>query len=217
MSGAIANMRAGLRYRAYRGNDKLAEVIDALSKMIERLAEAQTIEQLMGMEGNARAWYFAAWKLVDEKLEFGPRVRRPPNNAVNCLISWFNGLAYTMAKHEIAKTHLDGCISFLHSPTETRHSLALDVSEPFKPALVDALIFEMALRDRLEPTWFVEADGICRLTEVGRKATLEAWVARTERGTGDKPGFRELMRAEALSVERHVLGIRSYSPWLRKV
>ena len=32
----------------------------------------------MGYEGNARAWYYEAWKLIDPRLNFGARVRRLP-------------------------------------------------------------------------------------------------------------------------------------------
>ena len=69
----------------------------------------------MGAEGNVRASYYEAWTLFDEGLRFGPRRRRPPNNPINCLISWFNGLLYAAVRHEIAKTHLDDCVSFLHA------------------------------------------------------------------------------------------------------
>lgn len=216
VSGSLANLIANLRYRAYRGVD-LADDIAALQTAGRRLDAAASTAELMGIEGGARAAYFAAWPKIDPRLVFGPRRRRPPNNRINCLISWFNGLAYALARNELAMTHLDNCISFLHAPTEARASLALDLAEIFKPALCDALIFELVLRNRLEDAWFAEADGVCRLTEAGRQATLTAWTARTENDSEGPSGFRALMRAEALSIERHVLGIADYKPWRRRV
>lgn len=214
--GAGANILANLRYRIWRGARDLEPIAKKIDNLIGRLAEARTSEALMGFEGQIRSFYYEAWPLVDRQLAFGPRRRRPPNNPVNCLISWFNGLAYSMVRNEIAKTHLDDSISFLHSSQEARSSLSLDLSEVFKPAICDTLIFEAVLRDEVEDSWFHQEDGVCRLSETGRQVTLEKWVRKVEeRGTGDS--FRDLIRAEALAVERHILGMAPYKPWKRKI
>ena len=162
-----------------------------------------------------RAW--SSGRLDGLLTPHGPRRRRPPNNPINCLISWFNGLLYTAVRQELAKTHLDDCVSFLHAATESRHSLALDLSEPFKPVIVDTLIFELVLRERLDREWFHEGAGVCRLAEAGRKATLEAWVGKLEGTAGEQPSFKSLIRDEALAIERHILGLSSYRAYRRKV
>lgn len=215
--GAIYNIRANLRYRAYRGVTGLDVVLGRIEQLERSAREATSIEALMGAEGNVRASYYEAWAQIDARLQFGPRRRRPPNNPINCLISWFNGLLYSVARHEIAKTHLDDCVSFLHAATEARHSLALDLTEPFKPPVVDTLIFEMVLRDRLDRTWFLEEAGVCRLSEAGRRATLEAWIGKLEGETADQPSFKSLIRTEAFAIERHLLGISNYRAYRRKV
>ena len=214
--GAGANILANLRYRVWRGARDVAPICRKIEHILGRLAEAETSESLMGFEGQIRSFYYDAWSLVDQRLSFGPRRRRPPNNPMNCLISWFNGLAYSLVRNEIAKTHLDDSISFLHSSQESRSSLSLDLSEVFKPAICDTLIFEVVLRDEIEDRWFHQEDGVCRLSESGRRATLERWVRKIE-DRGASESFRELVRAEALAVERHVLGIATYKSWKRKV
>ncbi len=215
--GAMANIRANLRYRAYRGVSGLEAALARMDELEQSARYAASIEALMGAEGNVRASYYEAWPLIDERLRFAPRRRRPPNNPLNCLISWFNGLLYSAVRHEIAKTHLDDCLSFLHAATEARHSLALDLSEPFKPVIVDTLIFEIVLRDRLAPEWFHQEDNVCRLSETGRRATLESWVAKLDAAQDDRPSMRALIRAEAFAVERHVLGIAPYRAYRRKI
>jgi CRISPR-associated protein Cas1 len=225
VSGAISNMVANLRYRTYRGNVALVAGVDKLKAIAARLDGAADRTALMGYEGSARACYYESWSLIDPRLTFVPRRRRPPNNRINCLISWFNGLAYAMTRNEIAKTHLDQSVSFLHAPGEARHSLALDISEIFKPSICDALIFELVLRGRLDDCWFHEEEpGVCRLSETGRRQTLEAWTTRTESRLAEevgqdrhRPSMRELILAEALAVERHGLGIAPYRSWRRKV
>ena len=215
--GTMRNLRANLNYRAYRGNTALREPAMAIGALEGKVADAATIEALMGMEGNGRAWYYEAWPLIDERLRFGLRVRRPPNNPVNCLLSWFNGLCYAAMRHAIAQTHLDGCLSVLHSPHAARHSLALDLSEPFKPVLTDTLIFEAVLRGQIDPGWFHQEDGVCRLSEAGRHATLLLWAAKTEALGKDGQSLATAMRAEALALERPVLGLSSYKPFARSV
>ena len=217
VAGALGNMIVNLRYRSYRGNAKTNKFIVKIQEIASNLSKANSTNELMGFEGSARVWYYQAWSVIDPRLKFGPRKRRPPNNPINCLISWFNGLAYTMTRNEIAKTHLDDSISFLHSPRAARHSLALDLSEIFKPAICDTLIFEIVLRNRLQDTWFHQEEGVCRLSQVGRRATLQAWVSKTETRTGNQNSPRLLIRDQAFALERHVLSLVRYEPWLRKV
>lgn len=217
VTGAMRNMRANLSYRAYRGAEAVRPAITAIGALEAKCGEAASIEAMMGFEGSARAWYFEAWPLVDARLAFGPRTRRPPNNPINCLISWFNGLVTAAVRHAIAQTHLDGCLSFLHAPAAARHSLALDLAEPFKPVVTDTLIFEAALRDRITEDWFHQEEGACRLSEAGRAETLAMWVAKVEAVDREGASLKGAMRAEALALERHVLGMGEYRPYIRRV
>jgi CRISPR-associated protein Cas1 len=215
--GTMRNLRANLNYRIYRGKTALRAPVTAIIALEERLDGAETIEALMGLEGNARAFYYEAWPLIDERLSFGPRVRRPPNNPINCLLSWFNSLCYAAMRHAIAQTHLDGCLAMLHSPNAARHSLALDLSEPFKPVLTDTLIFEAVLRGQIDSGWFHQEEGVCRLSEAGRQQTLQLWAGKVEALGKDGQSLQAAMRAEALALERHVLGLGQYKPFLRSV
>ncbi len=215
--GAAQNMRANLRYRSYRGVEGVKPAIETISCWIERVREADSIPALMGCEGQMKAAYYESWAAIEPQLDFLPRRRRPPNNPMNCLLSWFNGLTYALVRNEIAKTHLDECLSFLHASTEARASLSLDLAEIFKPALADTTIIELALRERIEDRWFHRADNVCRLSEAGREATLEEWIRRTETGSGDTSSMRDLVRLEALAIERDLLGIKAYSPWHRRI
>ena len=217
VTGGIQNMLANLRYRTYRGKVNLEEHVEDMKKGRETARRAESTEQLMGAEGNTRSWYYAAWPLINEGLAFGARKRRPPDNRINCLISWFNGLAYSTARNELGKTHLDDSVSFLHAPGERRYSLALDLAEIFKPAVCDTAIFEIVGRATNMESWFHEEEGVCRLSETGRKATLKIWINRTEgKEEGDRPTKGTILN-EALALERHVLGIDQYKPWRRRV
>ncbi|MCY4227408.1 MAG: CRISPR-associated endonuclease Cas1 [Gammaproteobacteria bacterium] len=217
VEGAAKNMLANLRYRKYRGVSMLDNVISEINSQVSEISTSVTIESLMGHEGLIRAWYFDAWRKIDNRLDFGVRVRRPPNNEINCLLSWYNGLIYALCRNEIAKTHLDDCISFLHSAREARSSLALDLAEVFKPAICDSLIIELVLRGTNWCSWFHINDKVCRLSETGKRKTMEIWAEKLDSPIGGANSLRELVLKEALAVERHILGVNKYQPWKRKV
>ena len=67
----------------------------------------------------------------------------PPDNEVNALISFGNSHLYTVCLGELYRTQLTPTISYLHEPGARRFSLALDLSEIFKPLIVDRAIFRL--------------------------------------------------------------------------
>jgi CRISP-associated protein Cas1 len=213
--GAMFTIMENLRYYAYRGVDTLKPFLDEIGKYQARLPQAENTEALMGLEGMARRTYYQAWGLVDPRLAFAPRVKRPPNNRINCLISFMNGLTYTAVRHEIAKTHLDETLSFLHAPSSGRSSLSLDMAEVFKPATSDRAIFSMTRKNMLKDEWFEEREGVCLLTECGRRNVVERFAATMDRADAGSVSMRDLMRKEALKIQGHILEIKEYVPFTK--
>lgn len=214
--GAGHNMRANLLYYRYRGNEALKRPLDEMNRLLDKLHKATDSAGLMGIEGNLHQWYYEVWPLIDDALTFCPRVRRPPNNSINCLISFLNQLTYTVVRHELFKTHLEETFSVLHSPGDGRSSLSLDLAEPFKPVLADAVIFRLVRRNMLEDGWFEQHDGVCLLTETGRRNVTEQFAARLEESYQGR-SFREWVYREALGIERHLLGVAEYESFKRRV
>jgi CRISPR-associated protein Cas1 len=214
--GAAHNMRANLAYYEYRGNKQLSKFIEKINTLIFRIDSTKNTEELMGIEGSITSNYFEAWKVIDSRLDFLPRVRRPPNNPINCLISFINQLTYTVTRHETFKTHLDEALSFLHSPSTGRSSLSLDLSEPFKPVLSHGLIFKMIRKKMVDDCWFDQKEGVCLLTETGRRNVVEQFAIRLEEQYEGR-SFREWLYREALNIERHLLGVAEYESFKRKV
>ena len=107
------------------------------------------------------------------------RVKRPPDNPINALISFGNTLLYTKTISAIYRTHLDQRISFLHEPSEGRFSLSLDMCEVFKPIIVYRTIFELVNNRRLQvEKHFDRKVNYCLLNEEGRKIFIEAFEQR---------------------------------------
>jgi CRISP-associated protein Cas1 len=214
--GAGHNMRANLLYYRYRGNTDLDKPLAEIEQLMGALLKAQDTSSLMGFEGGMHQFYYDAWRLIDPVLDFGTRVRRPPNNPINCLMSFLNQLTYTVCRHELFKTHLEETFSLLHSPGTDRSSLSLDLAEPFKPVLADAVIFRLARRNMLEEGWFEQHEGVCLLTETGRRHVAEQFSIRLEEDYQGR-SFREWVYREALAIERHVLGVAEYESFKRRV
>lgn len=214
--GAIHNMRVNLAYYEYRGNKTLTQPIQDIRRGMGRIGSATGSEELMGIEGYLNQIYYPAWKMIDERLDFLPRVRRPPNNPINCLISFLNQSVYTVVRHEIFKTHLEESFSFLHSPSLGRSSLCLDLAEPFKPILSHALILRMVRKNMLDDSWFDQKEGVCLLSETGRRHVVEQFSIRLEESYEGR-SFREWIYREALNIERHLMGVAEYASFKRNV
>ena len=214
--GAAHNMMANLRYYQYRGNEALKESVLGMQKQLSDIAKAKTAAELMGIEGQLHLWYYDAWKLIDAELDFGKRVRRPPDNPINCLISFLNQMVYTVVRHEISKTHLEETFSLLHAPGYGRASLSLDLAEPFKPVLSDMLIFRMVKRRMVDENWFVQQEGVCLLSETGRQHVAEQFSIRLEEHYQGK-SYRNWIYREALAIEREVLDVAEYEAFKRRV
>lgn len=214
--GAAHNMHANLLYYVYRGNQALDDPLKEMSSLSAKIAKTHDTMTLMGIEGNLHEVYYSAWRHIDPYLDFGRRVRRPPNNPVNCLISFLNQMTYTVVRHETFKTHLDETLSWLHAPASGRASVSLDLAEPFKPILADSLIFRMVRKNMVGDNWFEQHEGVCLLTETGRRHVAEQFAARLEETYQDRT-YREWIYREALGVERHIMGLAEYESFKRKV
>lgn len=142
IEGASWNMLMNLNYYNRRGKD-LNEAIDGIRALVPSLQQAADVDEVMGIEGNIRQLYYSAFDVILDDYNMGLRTKQPPENEVNALISFGNMMCYTETLKAIYNTQLNPTISFLHSPGDRRYSLCLDVSEVFKPIIVDRVIFKV--------------------------------------------------------------------------
>lgn len=135
LKAASHNIYRNLRYYNGRGID-LEEPMKKIISLSNKLEYGESINELMGIEGNIRKTYYQTWNsIVKQDIDFKKRVKRPPDNMINSLMSFVNSLIYTTTLSEIYKTQLDPTISFLHEPGTKRFSLSLDLAEVFKPLI----------------------------------------------------------------------------------
>jgi CRISPR-associated protein Cas1 len=219
VSGALFHLLYNLRYYHNRGRD-LAQTIAAIEGLEAEIAQCRDIASLMGAEGRAREAYYRAFTDILQLEEpFTKRVRRPPTDPINALISFGNTLLYTAVLSELYVTQLNPTISYLHEPATRRFSLALDVAEVFKPLIVDRLIFRLWNKRMLGPKDFEgigDNPGIV-LRESARKLFVKEFEEQLRttvqhRKLKRSVSYRQLLRLEAYKLVRHLLGMELYVP-----
>jgi CRISPR/Cas system-associated endonuclease Cas1 len=193
--------------------DVLLATMDSLAEMI---GSQPGVGALMGIEGKMRERYYQAWRhILGGEWAFERRVRRPPDNEVNALISFGNSHLYTVCLGELYRTQLTPTISYLHEPGARRFSLALDLSEIFKPLIVDRAIFRLLNTGQLKDAHFERSLKACYLNDSGRKllvSSLEERLATTikHRRLGRSVSYRHLIRLECYKLIKHLTGDEPY-------
>ncbi len=218
IEGAAYNMRKNLQYYNARNTD-LSETLTDVERYSESIPQAANIQELMGIEGNIRKAYYSAFSaILKEKYDFQRRIKNPPDNAVNALISFGNSLVYTACLSEIYRTQLSPLISFLHEPGERRFSLALDLAEIFKPLLADRILFRALNQNMLQHRDFDATLNYCYLKPAGRKIFVREFEEKMtttieHRKLKRKVSYRRLIRLECYKLIKHILGEQEYEPF----
>jgi CRISPR-associated protein Cas1 len=139
--GKLHNLRVFLlRYARRLAAPEVRSAAESMEALLARVPRTTTIPSLMGVEGQATALYFGVWKsLLKVPWRFARRVRRPPTDPVNVLLS----LGYTILTQNllgaVLTAGLDPYVGFLHQLSYNRPSLALDLVEEFRPLIVDSV------------------------------------------------------------------------------
>lgn len=218
VEGASANMLRNLKYYSGRGRD-LAAQMAAIEQYREGLADVRDVPALMGLEGNVRQTYYSAFDHILNEFELGGRMKQPPGNEVNALISFGNMVCYSQALDAIYHTQLNPTISFLHEPGARRYSLALDLAEVFKPILVDRTIFTVVNKRELQAKHFDNAANGCLLNNAGKQIFLKALEERLKetiqhRTLNKKVSYKYLIRLECYKLTKYILGMEpEYKPF----
>lgn len=184
---------------------------------------AENVPQLMRAEGEVWERFYADFKyFLPEEFLMNKRVKRPPDNPMNALVSFGNTMLYTKTISAIYRTHLDQRISYLHEPSEGRFSLSLDISEVFKPVIVFRTIFDLVNNKRLQvEKHFEKKVNYCLLNEEGRKIFIEAFENRMESVFMNtklkrKVTFRTAVKLDCYKLIKYLLEEQEFVPFSLK-
>lgn len=232
VAGKIRNQRTMLQRNHLEPPRAALVQMKCMQQDAER---ADSMESLLGIEGNAARVYFQNFagmlkvgspeqaddndhdEPADESVEqpfafdFQTRNRRPPRDPVNALLS----LAYSvLAKDLTIVCHavgLDPFLGFYHQPRFGRAALALDLMEPFRPLIADSAVLSAINTRMVNAGHFIRAGNSVALTASGRKAFFRAYEQRmdtlaTHPLFGYRVNYRRLLDVQARLLARTLNG-----------
>lgn len=218
IDGASYNIYRNLRYYNGRGKD-VQLYMDKIENLRKELYKSKNIHELMGFEGNIRKIYYESWNtIIDQDINFTKRVKNPPDNMINTLISFVNTLVYTKILSAIYSTQLNPTISYLHEPGDRRFSLSLDISEIFKPIIADRLIFSLLNKKQISEKSFTKELNYLHLKKDASKlivAELDSKLQTTvkHKDLNKNVSYEYLMKLECYKIIKHLLGEKEYEPF----
>ncbi len=211
-----------LMYHYYRhGKNEVKEYLDWLKNdSISMINKTNKVEELLFVEGDIWKRFYSCFNMIlQEEFWMSKRVRRPPDNPINALISFGNSILYTKTITEIYNTHLNPSISYLHSPSEGRFSLALDISEAFKPVIVYKTIFELVNKKILKADkHFDKKLNYCILNEEGRNIFIKELEIRLNTAFMHKTLKRKItyqtaIRYDCYKLIKNIMEDKPFNPF----
>jgi CRISPR-associated protein Cas1 len=189
LAGKLRNTRAVLLRGARDARDagdrlRLVAAADAQRRSLERLPERESVDFLLGDEGEAARAYFGAFVALiaaGQRDDFGlyERSRRPPRDRMNALLSFLYTLVRVDCAAALEGVGLDPQVGFLHALRPGRPALALDLMEELRPLLADRLALTLVNRRQLLGHHLEETPGgSWLLSDEGRSLLITAYQER---------------------------------------
>lgn len=225
--GKLKNYRQTLmRYQREFNDIDLSESIPRIEQVIAAINSTESINSLRGLEGSGSAAYFGCFDSLirNAQFSFTKRVRRPPTDPVNSLLSF----GYSLLRHDLQSAvnivGFDPYLGYLHFDRYNRPSLALDLMEEFRPLVVDAVVLSSLNKQLLTPADFVTEplSGAVSLTPEGRKTFLTLYEKKKisefkHPVMGRKCSYREAFELQARLLAKYLMGtIDKYPPLVLK-
>jgi CRISP-associated protein Cas1 len=198
-------------------SERLTKAIAQMKVVLKLIPQVESLESLLGYEGNLAALYFDALpdlisKDAPPEMLFDNRNRRPPKDRFNCLLGFGYALLLKDIMNAILTVGLEPALGFYHQPRSQAAPLALDLMEIFRIPLVDMTVMASVNRHQ----WDVKADFDIRgqqvwLSETGKRKFVEIYENRKQEtwkhpATGYSLTYRRLLELEVRLLEKEWMG-----------
>ena len=173
VQGKLANSRVILRrFTRHHDAPKLSEAAKQLTVIIKQLNNADNLDQLRGFEGSAARIYFQAFAAVlNPHWQFYKRNKKPPIDPVNAMLSYGYTLLFYNVYTLLRTRGLNPHVGTLHPLRQGHPALASDMMEEFRSIIVDSVVFNIAINNKLTPNDFTmpkETGEACLLNKEAR-------------------------------------------------
>jgi CRISPR-associated protein Cas1 len=216
-------------------------IIGKLKRAAEDALVANSLGELLGIEGAAASQYFQQFsgmvKIEDDlpgletpghdqqrafNFNFSNRNRRPPTDPVNAMLS----LAYSMLAKDCTLAALavgfDPYLGFYHQPRFGRPALGLDLMEEFRPLIAESTVLSCINNRVVTEKDFVRAGQAVNLTVPGRKRFFQTYEQRmnsliTHPLFDYKVSYRRALELQARLLAKTLTGeISEYIPLMTR-
>lgn len=242
--GKLSNQRQRLqRYNRIHHDAEVNQAIKQMNELLNNLttlrihqsspmkllatgdhrAQGTVMDTILGMEGAGSAAYFRCFgKLLSDpkRWPFSGRVKRPPTDPVNALLSFGYSLLTNKVASAVQVVGFDHFVGYLHSVFHGRPALALDLMEEFRPVIVDSVVLNLLNNRMLIPNDFVIELGAYRLKDERRKVFFTKFEERLNEeinhpAFGYKVTYRRCIELQGRLLAKCVTGeIEEYPPFL---
>jgi CRISPR-associated protein Cas1 len=163
--------------------ENLRDTAARLRYILEQLEQAEDMDTIRGLEGEAAHAYFLAFNAMmlqnRTAFTFSGRTRHPPRDPINALLSFLYALLLHDCRSALEGVGLDPQIGFLHALRPGRPSLALDLMEEFRAILADRVALTLVNRQQVPPADFVATPGgAVRMSDEARKTVVRVYQER---------------------------------------
>lgn len=214
------------RLRNHGEQPEVSRAVQALNISLQQLKNAQNLETIRGIEGDAAARYFGVFQHLlrdNSGFSFNGRNRRPPRDEVNALLSFLYAVLGKDISGALQGVGLDPQIGFLHADRPGRDSLAQDILEEFRAWWVDRLVLSLINRNQIKPQDFIqEASGAVNIKPDARKLLFQNLQLKKQEKILH-PFLQEeveiglLPHIQAMLLARHLRGdLAEYPPFLAR-
>lgn len=190
-----------------------------LRQLSRKAKSSPNLDHVRGIEGAAAAIYFDELSsFFPAEMPFVKRSTRPPGNPVNAVLSYlYVTIASEIHLHILAKG-LEPGWGFLHEPEDRKHALALDLLEPYRAPLADALALDLINHRRLRPEHFETKNGGWYLKPENCKIPIEALEQRLSQEfvhnqSGQRTTLRQSMIKQVASTLSYIEGKSDFIPF----
>lgn len=220
IDSGTTNIISNLKYYNKHNDDiQLDKIIDDLKICKQEMKAAKTLEILLLQEARMRELYYSSYNIIlsNPEFKFTKRIRRPPKDALNAMISFGNTIIYQKIANEIYKTKLDIRISYLHSAMRRYENLNLDISEIIKPILVDKVIFLLINKRIIDAkVHFEKRNNGVFLNKEGKYLFIDQLnkkLSSTITINNKKVSYQEILQQEVLKLLRYFKYGEEYEPF----
>jgi CRISPR-associated protein Cas1 len=224
VGGKLRNERT-LARRLCRGHDEIdVASVEEITAAIKQVDDALDMDTLRGLEGaGARAYFRVFREALALEWGFEKRVRRPPGDPVNAMLS----LGYTLLGQNMMTAlevvGLDPYDGFFHADKYGRPALALDLVEEFRSVIVDSVVLTIVNKRMLTPDDFRPGPkGGVILRRSGLREFLGQYTARLQTEVihplvGRRLTYQKCFEVQARLLRKVIEGqAEAYSPFLTK-